>query len=123
MVINEQDIKAYFKVLAVLNEDLDTYGEWMDKIEVDWLAALNEFIDIMRSGRDTIKKARLLRQALGIREGDRQFFQRGASNQKEATQFLISNTLLSGESLGVIEDVEASGDLIQQIAAHSPTTL
>jgi hypothetical protein len=123
MTLTEQDIKTYFRVLAVLNEGLEEYGEWMAKIEADPVAAGTEFMERLRRAPKSVKMNRLIQQLQGILDNNFDFFQKGASNQKEALQFLISNTLMSGAKLGVLEDVEDADSLIQQIANDSPETI
>jgi len=121
MVITEQDVKTYFKVLAVLNEGLEEYGEWMERIEADPVAAGEAFLARLRTAPQSVKMNKLIQQLQGIMANDYDFFQKGARTQKEALQFLISNTLMSGAQLGVLEDVEEnSDDLIKRIAMDSP---
>ena len=119
MVLTEQDIKTYFRVLVLLNENLAGYEDWMNRVEADPVQAGEEFLVRLRAARRSVKVNRLITQLIGILADDYDFFQYPATNQKQAVQFLISNALLSAAKLGLGESV----DVIQQIAEQSSDTV
>jgi hypothetical protein len=75
----------------------EVYMSWMKAAEEDPIQTAKDFRDTVAKGRKTAKGLEVIRQADGILSGDPSFWQYGAKSQKEAIQFLISNTLMSSK--------------------------
>lgn len=109
MVFTEQEVKAYFKILAVINEGLEEYNDWMTRIEADPVAAGQEFLRRLQASqakKPNVTRSRTMRQLEGILANDPSFFQSGSRNQRDAITFLISNSLMRAGGLGVREEIE-----------------
>lgn len=121
--ITEQEIKTYFKVLSsMLCEDaFANYQKWLPKVEKDpipsgmeYLRGLRQKLTVMHDIKMKIKIQNLITQLEGILKGDTTMYQYPAKTQKEAIMFLISNAILSGGGLGVIESEEPRIDQIAE---------